>query len=393
MNSGKHLLHVLHTESIYSRGGEKYLYELLSRMATSTTVRLYLHAISPEWKQLYGAAHITNDILWKPKRFFWLLLPVTVFVNYWQLKRVVAKRDVVFATSFPMNFLAVLVSRNTVCHCAEPLPIFYDSVRISSLPKFSQLCVRTAKIMYRGLDRWAYQQCAVLTTLNRSVEKYILTIYKKKPDMFLSNGVDANRFSPSSLGKKRNYFHIGHSTDYTVFKGTQNFLALLKELHAHRVPFRADISESIADPHIKKEYQSYINKAGMGQCVRFIGSLSEKNLVTFYRGLDLFIFTGSPKGSGAAAASMSVLEAQSCSVPVIRSFGDDQELIGGKTGYYINPYDSVTSSKAVMKFFSLPKQTVLRMKKNARAYVLNRFSWEATHRELLRALQAAKNRN
>ena len=383
-------IHVLHTESIYSRGGEKYLYEILRRVSNKHTVHVYLHAISPEWKRLYRAAKVKTHSLWKPKRFFWLLLPVTVFINYIQVKRVIRNNDVVFSTSFPMNLLAVLVSNHAVCHCAEPLPIFYDKVRIASLPRFSRFCVKAAKAAYASFDRWAYRSCAVLTTLNKAVRKHVYRTYQRKSDMFLPNGIDSNRFSPARSFHKRKTWIIGHSTDYTVFKGTQSFLAIMSALRKHRIPFVATISESIADPKVKQNYIDYIHQSGLDGCIRFIGTLSESKLVEFYRDLDLFVFTGSPEGSGAAAASMSVLEAQSCEVPAIRSYGDDGELLDGKTGFYIDPSDSHGSAKIIARYLLLSQNKKTTIRKRARGYVTDNFNWDMTAEGFLRALHTAQ---
>lgn len=376
----KPTIHTLHTESIYSRGGEKYLYELLRRAARTHNIHLYLHAVSPKWVKKYNEAHITVHTLWKPPRFYWFLLPVTVALNYLQLRSRVRPRDVIVATNFPMNFLAVSLSKRTICHCAEPLPIFYDAVRVASLPPFSRFCVWVAKGLYAPLDNFSYRRCAILTTLNRSVEQHVFATYKRKPDVFLPNGVDDKQFSPGSRQTTRNYFLIGHSTDYTVFKGTQDFLAILRQLHKTGIAFRVKISEGIADRKIKRVYENYVRRYGIADRIKFVGTLSERQLIDFYRDLDVFVFTGSPAGSGAAAASLSVLEAQACGIPVVRSVGDDQEIVQGKTGFYIHPYDHASSAKTLEHFFRLSPQTRKRMKHAARDYVSSRFNWGATAR-------------
>ncbi len=377
--------HVLHTESVYSRGGEKYLYELLLRIAKTQRVHLYLHAISPKWKRLYKRAGISVTQLWRPPRLFWLLLPVTLLINFLELKRVLKQNSVVFATNFPMNFLGVLISNHTICHCFEPLAIFYDPVRVASLSKFSQLCVAVAKFLYAPLDIWAYNTTSVLTALAPSVVPYILETYKRNPDIFLPNGVDTRFFSPKpkKWGGAGSVLTIGHSTDYTIFKGTENFLAILASLSRSTVPFVAYISESIADPQIKKQYESYIQKNHLSGVVHFVGNIDESRLADYYRSLDVFVYTGSMVSAGGSTASLSVLEAQACSTPVIRSRGDDQEIQEGITGFYINPRNHKHASSVMQKFYMLSTKEKSAMRKSARKYVCDRFSWDATGRVLL----------
>lgn len=389
MSLTKQQLHVLHTESIYSRGGEKYLFELLKRVKKNRNVHLYLHRISPHWLRLYQKNGVPVTLLWTPRRLFWLLLPLTLFINFFELKKTTKKTDALFATNFPMNFLAVCISNKAICHCFEPLAIFYDPIRISSLSPFSRFCVAVAKLLYAPLDRWAYTKSAVLTALGPSVEPYIMETYGRKPDMYLPNGVDCNFFSYSEANHKKRgeAFILGHSTDYTIFKGTDDFLAIVSELHKKGLRFAARVSESIPDSETKKKYVSYIKQNNLENVVQFVGNLSERKLPEFYRSLDVFVYTGSPECAGGSTASLSVLEAQSCGTPVVRSRGDDHEIINKKTGWYINPHNHEESSDVLASALLLSKNTKRGMKRAARNYIYSHFDWNITGRILIRAIK------
>ena len=382
-------LYVLHTESIYSRGGEKYLFELLKRVKRTHALHLYLHRISPHWHNQYRKHNISVTLLWTPPRLFWLLLPITLFINFLQLKKTVKKTGVLFATNFPMNFLSVLISARAICHCFEPLAIFYDPVRISSLSPFSRFCVAVAKLLYAPLDRWAYTKSAVLTALGPSVEPYIMETYGRKPDLYLPNGVDSNMFSYVSRTPNagRRPFVLGHSTDYTIFKGTEDFLAIIAYLKKHGYRVIARVSESIPDKETKKKYMAYIKRHAIENSVKFIGTVSEHRLPDFYRSLDYFIYTGSPECAGGSTASLSVLEAQSCGTPVIRSRGDDHEIIDGVTGYYINPHNHKESGKILARALHLSGRDKNKMRVASRKYIYSRFDWDTTGNILIRAIR------
>lgn len=388
----KRPLYVFHTESIYLRGGEKYLYEILRRVAKDRPVVLYLHAVSPWWRSRYTHAGVSVFSLWRPRRLYWLCIPLTILIDYISVRQAIKRDDVIFATNFPMNFLAVSLSHNTICHCAEPLPIFYDRVRINSLPLFSQLCVFLAKLAYAPWDSWSYQRCSLLTTLNPSVEKHVLNVHKRKPDIFLTNGVDDQRFYPAIKSTPRKRFVIGHSTDYTVFKGTQDFLAAINVLHKSGVNFQAFISESIRDPKMKRVYLSYIKEHNLQKNISFVGTLSEHNLAKFYKNLDVFVFTGSPEGSGAAAASLSVLEAQACGVPVVRSIGEDFEIVEGKTGYHTDPHDGKATAFAIRKILSKSYTQKKKMGDEARKHVTKFFSWNTTTNVLNKTIKGLSDK-
>ncbi len=389
MNHPARPLHVLHTESIYSRGGEKYLFELLKRVKQTHSVHLYLHRISPHWRNQYKNNNISVTMLWTPQRLFWLLLPITLFINFLQLKKTIKKTDVLFATNFPMNFLSVLISARAICHCFEPLAIFYDPVRIASLSPFSRFCVAVAKLLYAPLDRWAYAKSAVLTALGPSVEPYIIETYRRKPDLYLPNGVDCRFFSYAAHAPVRTHrpFVLGHSTDYTIFKGTQDFLSIIAYLKKTGLPVIARISESIPDEETKKKYVTYIKRHTIEHMVEFAGAVAERRLPDFYRSLDFFIYTGSPECAGGSTASLSVLEAQSCGTPVIRSRGDDHEIIDGVTGYYIDPHNHEESGKILTKALRLSKSGKYKMRAASRKYIYSRFDWDTTGNILTRAIR------
>ena len=341
---------------------------------------MYFHALSPEWAEKYRKEKIEVRKLWKPKRYYWLLLPVTVLINVFSLKKQIKKTDVVYATGFPVNLIAVLISNKTISHCFEPLPIFYDPIRISSLPPFSRLCVIVARKLYAWLDVFAIRTSSRLTTLNVSVEKFILETYRRKPDAYIPNGVDTDFFRLKTEKIPAHFIKhpciIGHSTDYTIFKGTPYLLRALVTLVKKTKNFKVLISESVADTGMKREYLSYIRASGLKEHVVFVGNLSDTQLVTFYKHIDVFIFTGSHQSAGGATASLSVIEAQACGTPVIRSIGNGDEIINHHTGFYIDPSNPRQIADALYRFIYMPQKTRRTLRKNTRAYVLSQFTWK-----------------
>lgn len=366
-------LFVFHTECIYTRGGEKYLYQILRGLAHSYNVTLYVHSINSYWRLLYEKEHIDVQLLWTPKHLYWILLPITLAVNFARLRHIVSRNDLVYATNFPVNLLAVFLSSKTLCHCFEPLAIFYDTRRIDSLPAFSRFCVIVAKHLYAFLDKYAVRTSTILTTLNSAVTPYILAAYGRKPDAYIPNGIDTVFFSPGPT-KQPGVFVIGHSTDYTVFKGTEQFLRGLNKLKQYG-QFAALITETINDPVMRNKYKQMSAAMNLDTHVRFVGNLSEKKLVRFYQSIDVYCYTGSPHSAGGATASLSVLEAQACGTPVVRSFGSKHEIVNGQTGYYINPDNPADIAKKLETFMRNPNLRY-NMGRRAREYVTGNHRWD-----------------
>lgn len=370
-------LEVFHTECIFTRGGEKYLFELLRRLTSKYKITLRVHRITPYWEKQYTRQNISVQNLWTPKKFYWLLLPLTIFINVLVLKKTIHKNTLVFATNFPVNFLAVLLSKKTICHCFEPLAIFYDPHRIRSLSLFSRFCVKVAKYLYARLDKYAVNNSKILTSLNPSVTPFILAVYHRKPDEYIPNGVDVDFFSPKpkrSL-KKTKLLIIGHSTDYTIFKGTEQFIHALFFLKKKSTNFYAYISETIHDQLVLNKYRNLIKAYNLDTHIRFVGNLSEKNLVTFYQSLGVYCYTGSVESAGGSTASLSVLEAQSCGVPVIRSTGNTDEIVKNHTGFYAKPNEPEEVANALFHVMHIPRKRRLNIQHEARNHVKKNHSW------------------
>lgn len=114
-------------------------------------------------------------------------------------------------------------------------------------------------------------------------------------------------------------------------------------------------------------------------------------MVDYYRSLDVFCYTGSPECGGGATASLSVIEAQACGVPVIRSIGNNDEIIDNMTGYAVNPNRGEDVAGAIIKFNKLTNSQRRTMKKNARKYVLRYFSWNKSVSTLNRLIQTLED--
>lgn len=383
--------HVFHTECLYSRGGEKYLYELLTRMSKRYTITLYIHRINVYWRRRYEESNIRTQLLWTPRRFYWLVLPYTIWRNVGVLRKQIRNNDVIFATNFPVNLMGVLVSDKTLCHCFEPIAIFYDHLRIKSLPTFSRICVTVARLCYSWLDKYAVRNCAILTTLNTSVTPHILATYGKQPDAYIRNGVDCDFFSPSPAKRKKSQITLlGHSTDYTIFKGTEQLFEILRELKQMTTNFRVIITESIHDQSMFQKYTDTIARYGLTKYVSFAGNLTENRMKQFYRTIDYYIYTGSPHSAGGSTASLSVLESQACGTPVIRSVGNDDEIIHPETGYYIDPDNPAAAAHTIFRVitFSQPKRASMRAA--ARKHVVEKHSWDVASKTLERIIQKLK---
>ncbi len=378
---------ILHTECVSLRGGEKYLYETIKRLPKSLRVILCLETVSPYWNKRFSARGIAVFHLWKPLFGYWFFLPLTVLVNCYRLKEVVDDHTVVLATNFPLNFLAVLLSKKTVVFCFEPLSIFYDRVRICTMSFRAKILLIMARMCYQWFDAYAIRRASVLATLNAHVALYIKNRYKRTPDVYLPNGVDHKIFFPINNRASHNHLILLHSTDYTILKGTELLIRSLRKVVQQYPNIEVRISESVNNSVEKEKYLALVNSLHLKKVVRFMGTISENQLPSFYQSGDVFCYLGSPYCGGGSTASLSVIEAQACGIPVLRSLGGDQEIVNSKTGYYIHDYSEKGIAKAILRFLLLSNSKRRSLSKGARQHAVKQFSWDKTADTLSKAVQ------
>lgn len=372
------------------RGGEKFLFELSKRLTKKHRISLFVERVSPYWKQQFLHIGIPIQTLWRPNHFYWGLLPVSAVVNFFTLHNKIKKTDSIFAATFPLTFLATLLSKKTIMFCFEPLNVFYDSVYIKSLSFFSQMVLYAVRHIYRPFDKAAMKRGGVITTLNSSVERDIIKQYGRPADYFIPNGVDTHFFSskakPLFNYKKRGCFVIGHSTDYTPLKGTEYLLRALPDVIKQNPSIFVIISESISNPKRKHEYKTMIKRLHLQKHILFVGCLREKDLPGFYTACSIYCFCGSSGCVSAYTASLSVLESQACGTPVLRTRGNKNELREGKTGFFITPEDTRSFSEKIVSFSKIKTASFVKMQKFARQYASS-FSWNISVHRLEDAIQ------
>jgi glycosyltransferase involved in cell wall biosynthesis len=120
--------------------------------------------------------------------------------------------------------------------------------------------------------------------------------------------------------------------------------------------------------------------------VRFVGTIPEKQLPSFYRSGDVYCYLGSPYCGGGSTASLSVVEAQACGIPVLRSLGGDGEIVDQKTGYYIHDYSEKGVARAIMRFLCLSQSKKRALSREARQHSIKEYSWNKTTNALVRAI-------
>jgi phosphatidylinositol alpha-1,6-mannosyltransferase len=145
------------------------------------------------------------------------------------------------------------------------------------------------------------------------------------------------------------------------------------------------ISESLENETKKSEYISFLDTNGISQNVTFLGHLAYKDLPAVYRSCDIYCFTGSPDSTGATAASLSVLEAQASGLAVVRSIGNSDEVLPGKTGLIVDPRDKKALAIALHSLID-DKNLLNQLKGNGPKHIMSNYTWEKVCQKIIYGL-------
>ncbi len=100
----------------------------------------------------------------------------------------------------------------------------------------------------------------------------------------------------------------------------------------------------VGDGNIRAEYERLVADLGIADRVRFAGKLSNEDLITAFRSMDIFAF---PSTSGAEAFGIAMLEAMSCGIPVIASALPGVREVAKDAGLLVAPNDVKDLSRAM----------------------------------------------
>ncbi len=173
--------------------------------------------------------------------------------------------------------------------------------------------------------------------LNRAEERAVKSLFPVKRLTRSTTGVDTEKFFPGD--KKKARVQCGLSADRPIIlfvgrleklKGLDFLIAALPEvLEKKPDALLLIIGRGSYDPDLRKEVQ----KANLGEKVRFLGALPPGQLPDWYRAADVLAFPSIYEGLGLVA-----VEAMLCGTPVVAALNDgSRDTIGTMKGGVIVP--------------------------------------------------------
>lgn len=241
-----------------------------------------------------------------------------------------------------------------------------------------------AKWVYHKLyDFWdlrfikAQDKITVLDNWNKNLVKK----YFKKDAVVVRSGLDINQFSFNehflSKDGKIKLLTTGIFFPHRRFEDLITTASLLQGNNF-------DVSLSIIgdyDSH-KNYYRALAEQArllGIENRVKFLGKVSDEELINAYKTHDIFVFPNHLQTWGLA-----VFEAMACGIPVIvsRSSGASEVLTDKENAMLINPKTPEEIKNAVLEFVSNP-EFYSKISRNARIFVEQDISWQKYAKSML----------
>ena len=128
---------------------------------------------------------------------------------------------------------------------------------------------------------------------------------------------------------------------------------------------------------------------GVGERIRFLGKVDEKEVADYYSACDLFAMLSRRDGADVEGLGIAFLDASACGRPVLgtRSGGIPDAVEHGRTGLLVEPGNAGQAAAAVRKLLN-DRDYADRLGRQGRSRVEERFTWDLVCERVRRILVA-----
>lgn len=231
-----------------------------------------------------------------------------------------------------------------------------------------------------------------------SISQYTGNIIKQRVSSakisVLYPGVDIEWFRPSNYGHdevKKTLLTVGRLDPAERYKGHDMVIHALPQIQS-RVPYPVEYW-IVGDGGDRQRLEQVVTKLGVGNAVKFWGSIGDNKLLGNYHRSDLFIMPSQvierPDGSWTGEGfGIVYIEAAACGKPVIASNqgGAPETILDGVTGFAVDPMSPEAIADAASRLLSDPV-LAQRMGEAGRQFVVENFSLSVFQQRVAKLLQ------
>lgn len=213
---------------------------------------------------------------------------------------------------------------------------FQVACLLSLLRKPTKLVVETEQNILRSLPppfefirKFIFHRSHAVVCRSRGAENVARSCGYQGYVKIIPNGVDTHLFQPDPHRVRKplessNSFTIAYSGRLTREKGVDDLIDSLRDLPE---PVKCRIAG--AGPY-ENELKQHAQNDGLGERVRFLGSMDRELLPEFYRKSDVLVLPSRTTATWKEQFGRVLAEAQACGIPVVGSdSGAIPEVIGG----------------------------------------------------------------
>ena len=207
------------------------------------------------------------------------------------------------------------------------------------------------------------------------------------------NGVDCNRFTPSTNGAEvREKLHVGNKftilfvgalTQWHRYKGLEVLLHAVKLTLAKSTSLHLIV---VGEGELRARYVSLSRQIGLDRCTVFAGNVDDKELPAYYAACNVLVLPSKDRSEG---FGLTLLEANATGKPVIASnVGGIPSVVRQEyNGLLVPPNDPKALSEAVLTLTRDPKKS-REMGQNGRKFA-EAHDWKNTAADTVRVYEEA----
>jgi glycosyltransferase involved in cell wall biosynthesis len=227
---------------------------------------------------------------------------------------------------------------------------------------------------FARLRRWVVPQISVVTLVSEAMRQRLLAEQPQANAVVMSMGVDVReRFVPAAV--ERNPAELLFVGRLVEKKGLHHLLHALPQVIAECPQARLTIAGFGPE---RERLERIVAELDLKAHVDFVGAMPQASLPALYQRATLFVAPfieaddGDQEGLGLVVA-----EAMACGCPVVvGNVPATQDLVDGGSGIRVPASDHVQLACAIVALLRDDKERA-RMGDHARAYVEQRYSWDA----------------
>jgi len=225
-------------------------------------------------------------------------------------------------------------------------------------------------IIYGNIVRFALSKADIIFATSKFLAQKTAR-FTKKNIIITPFGVNINKFSPLTNNKKTDKFIFGTIKALYPKYGIRYLIEAAKIIDKQISDWELWIAGSGTEEEFLKKLTK---KMSIEKKVKFLGRIPHKNVPCTLREMDIFIM---PSVWECESFGVAVVEAASCSIPVIASkIGGLPEVVeDGKTGFLVTPRKAVEIADKILFLYQNLKIRK-EMAKAAREFILKNYCWQ-----------------